>query len=333
MKDQQVIEQTLDSREVAEMVEKDHSKLIRDIRRYKEQFNQANIGLVDFFRESVYEDAKGELRPCYDITLKGCEFIAHKLTGVKGTAFTARYINRFHEMQERLTEQDRGPELPWFIRKFRGNYIVLERDFIQITGVDVKKHKLFYRQEYFSPYDINGWGWKCDREKFKQEYGFDFGEDNCMNYFYLSGVKTALRLLASDKSVEMKPGSYELLMNEAEKFQRLELEELRMKKSAHTEQINVNPKEQMPIQITVNLQVTGQTPDGYKVVEQKQSLPYDIHRPGKIDTSRIEICLRNGQHVSWDSLSEREKAEIAVQLNNQMVSAAAFYEEMYRSKK
>lgn len=37
--------------------------------------------------------------PCYLVTKKGCEFIAHKLTGVKGTEFTAKYINRFHEME------------------------------------------------------------------------------------------------------------------------------------------------------------------------------------------------------------------------------------------
>ena len=34
------------------------------------------------------------------VTKKGCEFIAHKMTGQKGTEFTARYINRFHEMEE-----------------------------------------------------------------------------------------------------------------------------------------------------------------------------------------------------------------------------------------
>lgn len=33
---------------------------------------------------------------------KGYEFIAHKLTVIKGTAFTARYINRFHDMEEEL---------------------------------------------------------------------------------------------------------------------------------------------------------------------------------------------------------------------------------------
>lgn len=109
------IEFVLDSREVAVMVGKEHSKLLRDIRTYIEQMdevnqkafeegmgNEAKIGLVEFFRESNYQDAKGENRPCYQVTKKGCEFIAHKLTGTKGTEFTARYINRFHEMEKAL---------------------------------------------------------------------------------------------------------------------------------------------------------------------------------------------------------------------------------------
>lgn len=48
----QQIERTIDSREVAEMIEKAHSKLLRDIRRYEDQFNEANIGSVEFFREN-----------------------------------------------------------------------------------------------------------------------------------------------------------------------------------------------------------------------------------------------------------------------------------------
>lgn len=65
------IERTLDSREVAGMVGKDHRKLLRDIRTYIEQLNQSNIGLVEFFQESTYKDSKGKSRPCYRITKKG----------------------------------------------------------------------------------------------------------------------------------------------------------------------------------------------------------------------------------------------------------------------
>ena len=42
--------------------------------------------------------------PCYLITKKGCEFIANKLTGKKGTIFTATYINRFNEMEQVIKE-------------------------------------------------------------------------------------------------------------------------------------------------------------------------------------------------------------------------------------
>ena len=99
------IEQTLTSMEVAEMVDKRHDHLMRDIKKYLTHFNDPQIGGVDFFRETTYTDAKGESRPCYQITKKGCEFIANKLTGIKGTEFTAKYVNRFHEMQTFIEEK------------------------------------------------------------------------------------------------------------------------------------------------------------------------------------------------------------------------------------
>lgn len=110
------IEQKITSLEVSEMVGKDHSKLLRDIRNYIEYLAEAKIGSGDFFSESSYADANNQKRPCFDVTKKGCEFIAHKLTGTKGTEFTARYINRFHDMEKALQ-----PQLP-------SNYIeALER--------------------------------------------------------------------------------------------------------------------------------------------------------------------------------------------------------------
>lgn len=95
-------QKTLTSVEVAEMVGKPHNDLMKDIRRYTSQFNEGNISHVEFFTENTYLDKKGQERPCYLVTKKGCEFIAHKLTGVKGTEFTAKYINRFHELEEHV---------------------------------------------------------------------------------------------------------------------------------------------------------------------------------------------------------------------------------------
>ena len=105
------LQQKLDSREVAEMVGKKHKNIIRDIRGYLEEFSQLNFEPSDFFHESTYK-RRGKEYPCYLITKEGCEFIAHKLTGVKGTEFTAKYIKRFHEMENIIKEHvPQGKEL------------------------------------------------------------------------------------------------------------------------------------------------------------------------------------------------------------------------------
>ena len=96
------LEQFIDSREVAEMVGKQHNELLKDIRRYAGQLGEGNIPQSDFFTESTYVNSQNKKMPCYQVTKKGCEFIAHKLTGVKGTEFTAKYINRFHEMEDAI---------------------------------------------------------------------------------------------------------------------------------------------------------------------------------------------------------------------------------------
>lgn len=121
--------ETISSMEVAKMIEKDHKNLMRDIAKYTKYLEESNndlgqlnfeqsslegksnklkiepvenciINLNEFWMNSTYLDGKGERRPCFIITKKGCEFIAHKCTGQKGVVFTARYINRFHELEE-----------------------------------------------------------------------------------------------------------------------------------------------------------------------------------------------------------------------------------------
>jgi len=78
------IEQRLTSIEVAQMVRKGHKELLRDIRRYCEQLGESKIALTDFFTESTYITEQNKMMPCYLVTKKGCEFIAHKLTGIEG---------------------------------------------------------------------------------------------------------------------------------------------------------------------------------------------------------------------------------------------------------
>jgi phage regulator Rha-like protein len=65
--DGQVITVT-DSREVALKTDKEHSKLLRDIRGYIEYLNKANFGLFDFLIEDIYLDSKGEKKSEQSVT-------------------------------------------------------------------------------------------------------------------------------------------------------------------------------------------------------------------------------------------------------------------------
>lgn len=89
----------IDSKEVATMVEKRHTELLRDIRTYISYLAESKIASGDFFIESTYHDLNNQPRPCFLITKQGCEMVANKLTGKKGVLFTARYVKKFNEME------------------------------------------------------------------------------------------------------------------------------------------------------------------------------------------------------------------------------------------
>ena len=112
-----------DSRDVAKMIGKQHCTLMRDIRSciddMKEKANSENTDVYsansentdvysanyqDLFIESTYKDSQNKIQPCYLITKKGCEVIAHKMKGKKFTEFTVAYVNAFHDMKDALEE-------------------------------------------------------------------------------------------------------------------------------------------------------------------------------------------------------------------------------------
>lgn len=92
----------VDSRDVAEMVERNHADLLRNIRGYMDILGKSNFALADFFIESYYSDAQGKPRLHYLITRKGCDMVANKMTGEKGVLFTAAYVTKFEEMEKSL---------------------------------------------------------------------------------------------------------------------------------------------------------------------------------------------------------------------------------------
>lgn len=99
-----------DSRQVAELTDKRHDNLCRDIENYIRTIGQnSNLRTDDFFVESSYTAGTGKAYKCYLLTKKGCDMVANKMTGEKGVLFTATYIDKFYEMEHRLKSGNAKP--------------------------------------------------------------------------------------------------------------------------------------------------------------------------------------------------------------------------------
>ena len=155
-------------------------------------------------------------------------------------------------MQETLKGQQ-GIKQPWFIRDFRGNKIMLFRDFEQITGV-----KLFGNYtgckllgSLVGGYDYNGWGWKDDQKRFMEEYGFDFGEEPCMFYLYERGIAKAVRLVEKYEKKKLSVNAKQEILNGLEQIEP-------PKKQKETKRICDTVKKQVsPIQICITVNENG----------------------------------------------------------------------------
>lgn len=117
-----------DSRDVAEMIGKEHKNLLADVRGYIETMKgyvgengELKIQPSDFFIESTYTNTQNKNLPCYLLTKKGCDMVANKMTGQKGVLFTAAYVTKFEEMESQLSQpniQQLSPELQMFKHLF-----------------------------------------------------------------------------------------------------------------------------------------------------------------------------------------------------------------------
>lgn len=100
----------LDSREVADMLEKTHAKLLRDLEGDESHVGiipvlaKAQLGLSNYFIESTYKAGTRKYK-CYLCTKMGCELLANKMTGEKGILFSARYVERFNQYEAQLKRQ------------------------------------------------------------------------------------------------------------------------------------------------------------------------------------------------------------------------------------
>lgn len=87
-----------DSLTVAEVFEKSHDKVLRDIRELNcsPEFRLANFG------ESTYTNSQGRPTPKYMLTEQGFALLAMGYTGPRAMEFKERYISEFDRMRQQL---------------------------------------------------------------------------------------------------------------------------------------------------------------------------------------------------------------------------------------
>lgn len=91
----------VDSLFVAELFEKNHKEVLRDIRKItdplsglSEEFRQRN------FAPSSYRNQQNKKQPCYFLTRDGFTMLVMGYTGQKAMQFKELYIKRFNEMEK-----------------------------------------------------------------------------------------------------------------------------------------------------------------------------------------------------------------------------------------
>ncbi|WP_019222073.1 phage regulatory protein/antirepressor Ant [Bartonella senegalensis] len=88
--------QTMSSSEIAELCDKRHDHVMRDIKKMLEELNAPKFGVVDF--SDYYLDSKGETRPCYNLPKRECLILVSGYS----TALRAKIIDRWQELEKQV---------------------------------------------------------------------------------------------------------------------------------------------------------------------------------------------------------------------------------------
>lgn len=141
------------SRDVAEIFEKRHDNVLRDIhinlegllKSEESEFSHLN------FKESAYRNAQGKKQPEFLLTKDGFTLLTMGYTGPKAMRFKVSYINRFNEMEQFIHSRNIArleyPELTSMIKLVYDNpawyYYSNEADMINkiVLGMKAKQFR------------------------------------------------------------------------------------------------------------------------------------------------------------------------------------------------
>lgn len=105
--------QTITTLEIAEMMNTPHYEILKKLEGTTNPdgtvkqigiiptLGKGKIPVTDYFIKSTYTTGQNKEMPCYNVTKLGCDFLANKFTGEKGIIFTALYVKKFNDMEQR----------------------------------------------------------------------------------------------------------------------------------------------------------------------------------------------------------------------------------------
>lgn len=185
------------SRKIAETFGKNHKDVLRDIKNLgcSSEFNERNFAPVK------YKDAKGEVRPEYQITKDGAVMLIMGYTGERAMQFKETYIDAFNTMEQKLHNEVLPIELT-------GPYKGLQP--IMYMG---KKHYLYQDALKRNNYSTKSGSRYVRCKKYPTQYKKVFGrvivsEDMCNMLSEAKQLEKMRQDLQLELSFEAKGGNY-----------------------------------------------------------------------------------------------------------------------------
>lgn len=90
------------SKQVAEVFNKRHDAVLRDIKNIIKNSSPQNCGVLKMFAEDSYVARNGKTNPMYIMNRDGFTLLAMGFTGQKALEFKVKYIEAFNKMEEEL---------------------------------------------------------------------------------------------------------------------------------------------------------------------------------------------------------------------------------------
>lgn len=180
----------IDSREVAGMLGKTHSELLKDIDGRKDKkgvgiipvLTKHKIDVLRYFISSTYKDAKGEIRKCYLITNEGCRILGNKLQGAKSILFHVTLDKKFKSGMTEDIKQDVKilcDTMKETLQRKEVQFLDMLEEQLEVFNIEgIRQYKvLSYKIDYYIPklniaieYDENGHNaYSYDRHEGRQK--------------------------------------------------------------------------------------------------------------------------------------------------------------------